>query len=176
MDDIVVETIVVIAIDVVVVPLIIIDDVVDDSIFVVGVDVLTLVDTVDKVDDDDNVDDDDDRFADADVIVVDVDDEDNGEVVDIVTGVTGVVVDDVDVVAPASKFKKNKFKRENSKNIYTKVLVLPSKSSIINDCVAAPHVAPSKPPQLPSPMSGRNVTMPRPPVEQSHGSPLRLIA
>ena len=51
-----------------------------------------------------------------------------------------------------------------------------STKSITIVCVAAPHVAPSKPPQLPSPMSGRNVTTPAPPLEQSHGSPLRLIA
>ena len=51
-----------------------------------------------------------------------------------------------------------------------------STKSISSDCDAAPHVVPSKPPQLPSPMSGRNVTTPAPPVEQPHGSPLRMIA
>ena len=66
-DDNVVATIVGTAIDVVVVPLMIIDDV-NDSIFVVGVVELTIVvDAVDKADDD-NVDDND-KFAGVDVVV-----------------------------------------------------------------------------------------------------------
>ena len=45
-----------IAVDIVVVPLIFIDDVVDDSIFVVGVDALTMVEDVDEeVNDDDDL-------------------------------------------------------------------------------------------------------------------------
>ena len=85
--------------------MIIIVDVVNDSILVVGVIILAIVDDVDNDDDDvDNDDDDvnvddDDIFAGADVVVVDVDDEDD-EFVDMGTDfVVAVVVADVVVVA-----------------------------------------------------------------------------
>ena len=66
------------------IPLIIIDDVVDDiSMFVVGVAELTMVDDVVGSDDDD------DMFNDVDVVVVDVN---NDDIVDIFTGVAVFVI------------------------------------------------------------------------------------